>query len=200
MPRTEADTPNRARPTRAGALPAEERRTMIIAATLDLLIEHGEMVTTRQIADAAGIAEGTIFRVFPDKDALVIAAIDVALDPAPLELALRGIDVTLPYEERLAAAVRLIQQRVVDVWRLVSGIGARFHDHLQRPMGDSDALVALVADRAHSFRVGAPVAARLLRALTLSTTHPMLAGQPMEAPEIVQLFLHGVCSEGELSC
>ena len=43
---------------------------MIVAATLPLLLEHGELVTTRQIAEAAGIAEGTIFRVFADKDEL----------------------------------------------------------------------------------------------------------------------------------
>ena len=42
---------------------------MIVDAALPLLLEHGEMVTTRQIADAAGIAEGTIFRAFADKDA-----------------------------------------------------------------------------------------------------------------------------------
>jgi hypothetical protein len=35
-------------------------------------------------------------------------------------------------------------------------------------------------------------AARLLRALTLSTTHPMMAGEPTSSDELVQLFLHGV--------
>lgn len=173
---------------------------MIIEATLDLLIEHGEMVTTRQIADAAGIAEGTIFRVFADKDALIVAAIEVALDPGPLEVALLAIDRSVEFEETLEAAVRLIQQRVVNVWRLVSGIGARFHDHLQRPMTDSDALVELVSRAQTRLSVEPQVAARLLRALTLSTTHPMLAGQPMAAPEIVQLFLHGVCAKGASSC
>ncbi|MCU1430433.1 MAG: DNA-binding transcriptional regulator, AcrR family, partial [Actinomycetia bacterium] len=37
---------------------------MIVAATLPLLLEHGDRVTSRQIAEAAGIAEGTIFRAF----------------------------------------------------------------------------------------------------------------------------------------
>ncbi len=70
---------------RASALPPDERRSMIIAATLPLLLEHGDRVTSRQIAEAAGIAEGTIFRVFADKDEIIAAVIETALDPEPLE-------------------------------------------------------------------------------------------------------------------
>src|SRR3979409_410727 len=89
---------------RAAALPPDERRSMIIEATVPLLIEHGEMVTTRQIADAAGIAEGTIFRAFADKDELLGAVIDAALDPAPLERALTTIDPSLPLPEIVVSA------------------------------------------------------------------------------------------------
>ena len=66
---------------RASALPPDERRSAIIDATLPLLLENAEMVTTRQIAEASGIAEGTIFRVFADKDAVIAAVIDAAVDP-----------------------------------------------------------------------------------------------------------------------
>ena len=42
-------------------------------------------------------------------------------------------------------------------------------------------------------KAGTPAdAARLLRALTLAMTHPMLVGEPVAPPEIVNLFLHGV--------
>jgi hypothetical protein len=47
------------------------------------------------------------------------------------------------------------------------------------------------------------VAARLLRALTLSTAHPMLAGEPTSADELVHLFLHGVggaANDRDASC
>ena len=52
-------------------MPPDERRDAIIDVVLPLLLEHGSDVSTRQIAEAAGIAEGTIFRVFPDKAALL---------------------------------------------------------------------------------------------------------------------------------
>jgi AcrR family transcriptional regulator len=66
---------------RVPALAPEERRAAIIEATVPLLREHGILVTTRQIADAAGVAEGTIFGVFPDKPSLIRAAVVSALDP-----------------------------------------------------------------------------------------------------------------------
>src|SRR3954469_20425754 len=86
---------------RATALPASERRAEIIAATLPLVLTHGSAVTTRQIAEAAGIAEGTIFRVFPDKESLVAAVIESAFDATSTDAALAGIDAALPLESRL---------------------------------------------------------------------------------------------------
>ena len=60
---------------RARPMSPEERRDKLIDVTLDLLREHGRAVTTRQIAAAAGVAEGTIFRVVESKEELVEAAI-----------------------------------------------------------------------------------------------------------------------------
>jgi AcrR family transcriptional regulator len=177
---------------RASALPPEERRSAIVAATVPLLLEHGERVTTRQIAEAAGIAEGTIFRVFADKDEIILAVLETALDTEPLETALRGIPAELGFETKLARAVVFIQQRVIDIWRLTSSVGTRFHDVTRRPMIDSDALVQLFSAHRDRITVEPVQAARLLRALTLSTTHPMLAGEPWSPEELVRLFLNGV--------
>jgi hypothetical protein len=59
-------------------------------------------------------------------------------------------------------------------------------------MADSDALVRIFAAHRDEIMVEPIDAARLLRALTLSMTHPMLADEPRSADELVQLFLHGV--------
>ena len=172
---------------------------MIVTAAVPLLVEHGDRFTTRQVAEAAGIAEGTIFRVFADKDEIIRAVVEAALDTAPLEAALDAIPEGLDFEAHLAAAAEIMQQRVIDVWRVMSSVGPRFHDSTRRPMADSDALVRIFAANREHITVEPIVAARLLRALTLSTTHPMLAGDPKSPAELVQLFLHGV-GESEASC
>jgi AcrR family transcriptional regulator len=178
-----------AAPRRAAAMPADERRSAIVAAALPLLLEQGERVTTRHIADAAGIAEGTIFRVFPDKDALIGAVVDLALDTAPMEEQLEAIDAALPFEKALTAAVEILQRRVAEVWRLFSAIGPRFHE--PRPVVESAALVRLCETHRAALRVKPRAAARLLRTLTLSSSHPMMVGEPLASSEIVDLFLHG---------
>jgi AcrR family transcriptional regulator len=181
---------------RAAALPADERRAAIVDAVLPLLVVHGDRVTTRQIAEAAGIAEGTIFRVFDDKDELLSAALEAALDQAPLERALDGIDRNAPFEDQLVEATGIIERRVADVWAVVSNLGPRFREQARRPLPESEALTALFEAERDRLRLPAAAAARLLRALTLSLTHPMLVGEPTSPDEIVSIVLHGICSGG----
>jgi AcrR family transcriptional regulator len=162
---------------------------MIISAATPLLVEHGEMVTTKQIAEAAGIAEGTIFRVFADKDALIAAVVEHAVDQTALEEAFASIDAALPLHERVEQAVVLLQRHVVDVWRLVSRVSARFREHPPRRPPDSDALKTLLSSC--ELRTDPALAARVLFGVVLAATHPMFVDEPMEPGEIVALFLHG---------
>jgi AcrR family transcriptional regulator len=160
-------------------------------------MEHGLAVTTRQIAEAAGIAEGTIFRVFPGKEAVIEAVVAEALDPAPVERRIGSIDAALPLEMRLVEAVRIIQDRVTNVWRLLSIIGfMRTPDQdesRRRALADLRALVALLVTDTDELRYDATAAARRLRALAVAGCHPaLIAGDPLTAEEIVSLFLDGV--------
>lgn len=177
---------------RAAPLPADERRAAIIESVLPLLVEHGATITTRQIAVAAAVSEGTIFNVFADKTELLSAALETAIDAAPFERAISEIDPGLPFERRIVLATELIQRRIVDVWRLVSVLGPRPHGHDHGPLPDSAALAALLAAEPARLRSEPADAARLLRALTLSLTHPMLTAEPRSADVIVDVFLHGV--------
>lgn len=179
--------------TRAPALPAEERRAAILEATLPLLLERGASISTRQIAEAAGIAEGTIFRVFPDKDAVVQAAVELALDPEPAERAMAAIDRSLPFADQLVEAVRIMQERLAAIWRLVSVVGDQHAPPKTRPPADFASLTALFEQQRGSLRSDPSTAARQLRALTLAVSHPVLYGDPPMSPdEVVSLLLDGI--------
>ena len=101
---------------RARPLPADERRATILAAARALVLEHGQATTTRLIAEAAGVAEGTIFRSFATKDELFDAVIEQEFDSTPYLEAVARIDLGLPLEQRLVEAVSLLQQRFVRIF------------------------------------------------------------------------------------
>jgi AcrR family transcriptional regulator len=190
-PRATGRRPPRSR--RAAALPPDERRAAIVAATLPLLAKHGTHVTTREIAAAAGVAEGTIFRVFADKDALIDAAVESALDPAPVEAALAGIDLDLPFEQRLTIAVEILQVRIAEIWQLLSALGRSAPAKQKLRQRDIAQLVVLFEPERARLRHEPRVAARLLRGLVLAMSHPALvAGEPMPPAEIVSALLDGI--------
>lgn len=176
---------------RAAALPADARRSMIMDAAVPLILTRGEMVTTHEIARAAGIAEGTIFRVFDSKDALVEAVVERAMDPAPLEAAIGAVDPAQPLEPAVTEVVRILQKRVLAAWRLLSSVGPRFHGHRRHPF-ESAALAVLFEAHRSELDVKPHDAARQLRALTFAMTHPMMTPRPASPSEIAHRFLYGV--------
>lgn len=75
-------------------------------------MERGTAVTTRDLAAAAGVAEGTLFRVFEDKATLLREAVLAAIDPSQMLAPLNQIDPDLPLEERVVEILRISQARV----------------------------------------------------------------------------------------
>lgn len=177
---------------RAPAMPSSERRAAIIAAVTPLLSTHGERVTTKQIATAAGIAEGTVFRVFRDKEDLICSAVEASLDPAPFERDIDALDRDLAFEELLVQVTRLSQNRTARIWALMSNIGPETRERVSRPFAESPALVALFTRNRYQISIDPSAAARALRGLTLTLTHPHFSDTAMAPTEIVALFLRGV--------
>lgn len=172
-------------------MPPDARRAAIVDAVLPVLVEHGDAVTTRQLAAAACVSEGTIFNVFSDKEELIRAAVETALDTEPFERAVTALDPDLSFEALLTEVVEITQRRIVDIWRLVSRLGPRFAPE-RGPMPASPALARRLGDHSAMLRIEPDEAARLLRALTLTLTHPQLTADPRAARDVVDVFLHGV--------
>src|SRR4051795_9911818 len=112
-----------ARRERARPMSPEQRRDKLIDTTLNLLREHGRAVTTRQIAEAAGGAEGTIFRVVESKEELVELAITRAFEPGALADRILEIDPDQPLEARLVTLTAILQQRFRATFDLMKKVG-----------------------------------------------------------------------------
>lgn len=191
---------------RAPALPALERRQALVEATTPLLRCHGLAVSTKQIAAAAGVAEGTIFRVFESKDELLDACLRDAFDPVPLLVGLQVVDRDQPLRARAIAVTALVQRRFTEVFELMIAMGFTSPpDHLHDPDEGTNrswqartlaVIEELLADPRGELRVSPGEFARYLRLLTFSGSHPLISQhQPLTPEEIVDTILFGLSAE-----
>ena len=128
----------------------DDRREALVDATIPLLHEHGRTVTTKQIADAAGVAEGTIFRVFDSKDDLVTAAVDKALDMEPFFADLESIDLDQDLRARLTDLCRHLQDRFRGIFLLMSAMGMvgppKAHRHMEEGRRRAEKIMVAVVE------------------------------------------------------
>ncbi|MGH3508630.1 MAG: TetR/AcrR family transcriptional regulator [Nocardioidaceae bacterium] len=185
---------------RAAPMSPEARRSAIIDAVVPLLRRHGRTVTTRQIAEGAGIAEGTIFRVFDSKEDLVEAALTRAFDPRAFFRGLAEIDPGQPLRDRLVALVSLLQSRFIDIFTLMNAVGLVAppdHDPEEPAVIEARArirtvLLGLVEPDAAALRISTDLLLHVLRLLTFSGSHTHISDHHLLTPdEIVDVVLNG---------
>lgn len=181
-------------------MPREERRIAIATAALGILRTKGPGATTREIAEAAGVAEGTLFGAYASKEELVATALRQAFDPAPLIARLDGVDATLPLRERLVSAVTIVQERYLEVFELLHAMGMvhppdhGWEDGDRRSWQEAviERLERLVRPDADDLRVSCEEVVHLLRLLTFAGSHHILTRGELLTPDtIVDVLLDG---------
>lgn len=178
----------------------EDRRAALVAATIPLLHEHGLEVSTKQIARAAGVAEGTIFGVFPDKRSLLIAAIVQAFDPAPTLAAIAAIDPGRDLRARLTAAATLINERFAGNARLMAEIPHAHHPRDPEAFARMNrarlqlqtALTELIEPDAALLRRTPAEVARLVLLFCGANSYGPFADRRFDGDELVSLLLDGL--------
>ena len=192
---------------RAPGMSPEQRRAMIIQTAIPLIAEYGAAVTTAKVARAAGIGEGTIFRVFADKDELLQACLAEALSPEHAIRELGAIELSQPLADRLAEAAQVLQAHLSRMGAIAGSLHASGHRGGKHPgtvrgAGREESTTRIRAaladllepDKAALRRPPEQIAALFFGLLF---TQPHMEDEPeLTTQELVEVFLHGAISGG----
>ncbi|MFT4134982.1 TetR/AcrR family transcriptional regulator [Microbacterium sp.] len=173
----------------------DDRRAMIAAAAVPLFVERGASLTTRQLAEHLGIAEGTIFRAFGDRDTLVHAVVDQFFNAArdTISTALDGPEPSL--EEKLRLLIARTRERAKGVFAMLSLLDpAEAREYMRtRRYGqfEKNATSTFAVDAAQ-LNVSPERLDAVVRLLVIAASAPHLGGTPLSDDELVEIALYGI--------
>lgn len=169
---------------------------MIIEATMPLLVEHGPSLTSKQIAEAADVAEGTIFRAFGDKETLIEATIKKFLDPEPLRRELRSIPAELPLEDKMIRIVELMRRRFSDVFRVMAAVRKPHRPHHDAHKIFAEIIAEVLKPHVEELNWSAERCAHTIRLVTFAASlKPFNVGMEFDSRELTAILLYGLAGE-----
>ena len=130
---------------RADALRNRER---IVTAAREMFVEHGPDVPLDDVARRAGVGNATVYRNFPDRDALVREVVCSVMDRtvAEAELALAQTGDAFEALERFVHAAA--DERISALCPMVQSTFDQHHPDLEASRERCESLVAAIMDRA----------------------------------------------------
>ena len=185
----------------AKRLSPEERREQILTAVVPVIAEFGAATSSKQLADAAGVSEGTIFRVFDDKLALFRAVFRQEAEAA------YRIDSLASQEfENLDAVTRAIVETCVERIGRFMTIAPALLSALRADHGHDDFkhgeqahvqfirdIAALIEPFASELRVPTTAAATTIAAVATTAAHVWgLGDTALDSESAIDILLHGI--------
>jgi AcrR family transcriptional regulator len=109
--------------------PVQKRAEFTVKAIIDaaheLLLKQGvDAVTTRQVAERAGVAIGTLYQYFPDRDAILMRLAYMIMDEEVSKAAHYLANI---YRHSLGELMTGLYERSIDVERRMLELGHDFH-------------------------------------------------------------------------
>lgn len=179
---------------------SDQRREQILDAVLDVTLERGLAVTSKELAAAAGVAEGTLYKAFGDKESLLRALVarEGRREDAAGQWIRAGGAESATLEELAAGIAELAILQYRQQFRMLQMLGSLMQQPSHEDIAEFDRMLEPWIDAldAHRDRLGIATAraAAMLRMLVIAACHDGGWGIPMTPAEIVHVFLHGVAS------
>lgn len=185
---------------RAPRMAPDDRRAALVEATIPLLLIHGSTVSTMNIAEAAGVAEGTIFRVFDDKEELIVACLAHVSSAQPFRERLQLVPPGTSLQERVLIGVRELSDFMDKAMPVVVAVsmhgGAPPASRSLRGKMNDETLAGLeeyFRPAKDDLAVSVSQAARLLYALVTGAVVQAGPGGTRPDPKLVaQALVHGI--------
>lgn len=173
----------------------DDRRSQILDAVLPAILEHGAQITSRQLAGAAGVAEGTLFRSFGDKESLLREAFARGSAQA-FDISELPFDHDATLEQTIDRLVHVLVDRFATVFRLAIGLGPV----LLPDASDGDAAFAELRACIHThlepyaerLRISTEDAADVIRTLAFSAATGWGEPTSMSVSDVTGILLHGI--------
>ena len=186
---------------RARRLAPEQRRAALLDAATELFIAQGPNFTTSDLASAAGVSEGTIFRYFVDKPTLLAECRRCAMGLDELLPLLRDAATLPTFREQVLAASRLLNDRILQMIHVMADGGAPAPPDAASEIAEQlvEALTPIF-DGVAEGPAGRPAVMRpeqlanMLIGMLISNTFlcEKTSTEPVPVERLVDLLLHGI--------